>query len=54
MVIETVICICGALLLGGIAKVCSIRATYSEEYYRYLRYNNKIPKVPEIDMYRYV
>lgn len=52
--IETVICICGALFLGGIAKVCSSDGHYSEEYYRYLRDNKKIPKAPEIDMYRWL
>ena len=52
--LATVICVCGALLLGGLAKVCSSEAGYSEEYYRYLRDNKKIPKAPEIDMYRYL
>lgn len=39
---EVVACICGVLLVGGIAKIFS-GGGYSEEYYTYLRNNKKTP-----------
>jgi len=39
---EVVACICGVLLVGGIAKICS-GERYTEEYYRYVRNNKKAP-----------
>lgn len=38
--VEAVILFGGALVLGGICKVCCSDKRYTEEYYRYLR-NNK-------------
>ena len=54
--VETVICVCGVLLLGGITKFCCTDKRYSEEYYHYLGNNKKIrkPYLPaEIELYRY-
>ena len=39
--VETVICVCGFLILGGITKLCCTDKRYTEEYHRYLRNNGK-------------
>jgi hypothetical protein len=56
--LETVICVCGALLLGGIARICSsdsyYSADYSEEYYRHLRGDKKSSKLTDVEFYRFL
>ena len=52
--VETVICVCGVLLLGGITKFCCTDKRYSEEYYKYLRNNQKPPERRDVDYYRYL
>lgn len=52
--VETVICVCGFLILGGITKVCCTDKRYTEEYYKYLRNNKKAPERADIDYYRYL
>jgi hypothetical protein len=53
---EVVACICGVLLVGGIAKICS-GERHTEEYYTYLRNNKKTPdghKSAQDNYYRYL
>ena len=54
--VEAVILLCGGLVIGGIAKACCSKQSYSEEYYRYLRNNKEAPKHidTEKDYYRYL
>ena len=52
--VETAICLCGLLILGGITKVCCTDKRYSEEYYKYLRNNQKAPERRDVDYFKYL
>jgi len=52
--LETVICVCGILVFGGIVKGICNGTKYSEEYYRYLRHNKEAPGRNHIDYYRFL
>ena len=53
--VETAICLCGLLILGGITKVCCTDKRYTEEYHRYLRNNGKqTPEDIKSEYFRYL
>jgi hypothetical protein len=54
--IETVICICGLFVLGGIILLYCSEEKYSEAYYHHLHNNKGVMQsyLPtEIELYRY-